>query len=202
MPELEPIEAPDDGSCDRGLKYIPDHVRRMLDLWMSQWRHTHTGIALMTAIGNAVQAVEDENFDVWLSTQLAVATGHALEQWGALVGEPKGVLDDDDYRVFIEARILANTSTGAPDELYEIVKRITAPSEVGIIRTPPQGYEVIIRRADYMSDARARRVGRMIRSIKPAGISTYIVEYADGYFGFAGDDDAASLDLGELARNL
>lgn len=200
--DLAPIPALIFPVCPE-LAYIPDVVDRGLRLWYSQWRDdTTVARAFMVAALRGVQALEDDLHGLYVGTTLDLATGHALEQWGELVGEPRGALDDEAYRMFIRARILANNSDGNPETLQTVVELITEPSVVQIVRTPPLGYEVVIRRSNYMDDAHARRVGRLIRQIKPVGVSVFIVEMAEGYLGFEGDPEAYPLDLGELCRNL
>jgi hypothetical protein len=184
---------------------VPDHGARMQANMSQQFAKPRIK-ALTGALGLGMQCLEEEAFGVLISSPLETASDDGLDQWGALVGERRGGLDDDDYRVFIEARILANRSGGSPDELIEIWRRITAPQlSVRWTLHPPACFSLAVLRVDPMSDARARRVGAVMRSIKPGGVAMFLVESVTGYFGFLDDpghpgepaDDGASLGYNE-----
>lgn len=178
---------------------VVDHEARLRSFVPSQFRGPVVD-ALLNAIGRAMQTVEDDHYDLWLSSQLEVAAGPLLDQWGLLVGEPRGGLDDDDYRVFIEARILLNLTDCNGFEVQEIAERITAPSTVRIYQYHTVGYQVVIQREEFMGARRAARVGRFLRQCKPAGVAIDISEERPGDFGFPGY--GGSFGTGPFARAL
>lgn len=191
---------------------IPNHGDQMVARMPQQFHRTRT-LALIQALGVGIQCMEAEAFGVLTSTSLQVASGDALDQWGILVGERRGGLADDDFRVFIEARILVNKSNGSSDELIEIWLRITAPQiSVRLETYTLASFSMWVLRSSPMGAARARRVGAFMREVKPAGASMFLVESVTGYFGFFDDpghpgveaDDGASLgfDDGLLSRVL
>ena len=194
------------------LALIPDHAGLMLNRLPLQFHKTRI-IALVRALGLGIQLVESDNFGVWLSTQLTVAEGKSLDQWGSLVGERRGGLDDDDYRVFIDAKLLVLRSNGTPDELIEIFRRITAPQlSVRFDPLPLAGFMLLVLRESPMGDSRARRVGQFMRQAKPGAVQMALIESITGYFGFDDDpghpgveeDDGSSFgfDEGLLSRVL
>lgn len=173
---------------DGNFAYEPNHVGLMLARMPSQFRDKPRIRALIQALALGVQCLEDDMFGVLISTPLDVATGDALNQWGALVGEPRGGLSDEDYRVFIDARVLVNISEGTPDELIEIFRRITAPQISIIFRLYPKAsFGIWVLRESFMGDNRARRVGSMMRDAKPGGTEMMLVESVSGFFGFSAD---------------
>lgn len=188
------------------LVLIPDHADIMLARLPLQFRQQPRFEALIRSIGLGIQCVEADAFGMLVSTTLEASTGDALDQWGELVGERRGGLDDDDYRVFIEARILANKSNGSPDEIIEIWRRITAPQiSVRYTLHPLACFTLSVLRAEPMNDERAARVGAFMRIIKPGGVAMDLVEAITGYFGFLDDpghpgveaDDGASFGFDE-----
>lgn len=184
------------------LEPVVDHEVRLAGFVPSQFRRMPVAGALISAIGRSLQTVEDDHFDLWVSSQLEVAAGPLLDQWGLLVGEPRGGLDDEEYRVFIMARILVNLTDSNGLDVQTIAETITAPSTVRIYPYSTYGYQVVIVRESFMSGRRAARVGRFLRMTKPGGVPIDITEQRPGDFGFLEDPDALPFGIGPLARSL
>jgi hypothetical protein len=180
--------------------YIPNHRAVAVSRLLAQYRNKPRIVALVRALASGAQALEDDVFGVLTSTTFTAATNTDLDHWGILVGEERAGLNDTDYRAMIGARILANRSRGTRDELIQILQIITAPSVVVLTDVFPACFQFVIRRATYMADNHARRVGRLMRSIKPAGVAMLLFEAADGYYGHDPDLEALPLDLGTLSR--
>tara|TARA_R110000824_G_scaffold30668_10_gene100645 strand:+ start:224 stop:796 length:573 start_codon:yes stop_codon:yes gene_type:complete len=184
--------------------FIPDHRARAVRHLLAQWRCQPNQTAIVQALAGAVQSIENDCFSLLVSTTFTAASDRDLDYWGLLVGEPRGALGDVDYRVMIGARILVNKSISTRDEIITIAQIITAPSTIVHRDIYPACFSLDVLRgsAGFMSDARARRVARLLRSIKPAGVCMIIVESVEGYFGFANDPDASPLDVGVWSRAL
>ena len=169
------------------LVYIPNHAQIALERTPLQF-HQPRITALIQALALGVQCLEDAIFDLDISSTLPNATGATLDQWGSLVGERRGGLSDDDYRVFIEAKLLVLRSNGTPDELIEIFRRITAPQiSIRYAQYPRASFGLWVLRSEAMSDRRALRVGEFMRQAKPGGTEMWLVESITGYFGFKDD---------------
>ncbi len=158
--------------------------------------------ALLGAIADQIQVIEESAYDVLVSTSIASASGDALDQWGDLVGEPRGDLIDLDYRRFISARLLANRSGGTPDDLLAVWDLVTAPNTaIRYEPVEPAGFVLWSVRSGFMDDATKRRVARMMGDIKPAGVDMLLIEALTGGLGF---DDPGSgwtgFDAGGFAR--
>lgn len=170
---------------------IEDHPDRAVANALAQDRCAEDSpryVSLLAAMGEGVQLQEEQFFDLLVGRGLNLATGAALEQWGAIVGEARGGLTDDDYRRFIKARVLANTSDGTPDELLTIFALITSPSQVRYFIHPPAAFRLQTIRGELLSDDMVRRVVRMMRSVKPAGVAMVLTEAVPGsiLFGVSG----------------
>lgn len=197
---------------DGDLAYVPDHAEIMVERLPLQF-HTPRTLALVRALGLGAQCLESEIFGYLTGSALPVAFGAELDKWGALVGERRGGLDDDNYRVFIDAKLLVLRSNGTPDELIEIFRRVTAPQvSVRYTQYPHASFGLWVLRDSPMGDRRARRVGEFMRQAKPGGTEMWLVESISGYFGFSDDpghpgveeDDGSSLgwDEGRFSRVL
>lgn len=172
---------------DGNLALIPNHTGIMLERTPIQF-HQERITALIQALGLGIQTLEADMFGMYQGTTLDNATGTSLDQWGSLVGERRGGLDDEEYRVFIEAKLLVLRSNGSPDELIEIFRRITAPQvSIRYVLYPRASFGLWVLRDEAMSDRRARRVGEFMRQAKPGGTEMWLVESIAGYFGFKDD---------------
>ena len=185
------------------LVYIADHKSRAVGSLLSQHQRRPRIRSLIESLAEGAQANEDEGFDVLVSTTLTAAQGANLDEWGALVGEARGDLEDADYRVFISARIKVNNTTGTTDEILAIWALLVSPYiEIRHENYTPATFLLDVLRASPMSDARVRRVGAMMRDAKPAGVAMMLLESVPGYFGFDEDPDALPLDVGEYGRAI
>ena len=173
------------------LTLIQDHPDRAVANALAQDRSSQDSpryVSLLEAMGEGVQLQEEQFFDLLVGRGLNLATGVSLEQWGAIVGEQRGGLNDEDYRRFIKARILANISEGTPDELLTVFALVTSPSQVRYFIHPPAGFRLQTIRNELLSDALVRRIVRLMVSIKPAGVAMVLTEALQDsiLFGVAG----------------
>ena len=190
----------DEASTD--LVYIPDHPDRARRRLLSQDWDKPRIVALAEAMGEGAQALEDATFDILIGRALEAATGVTLDQWGAIVGEVRGTLDDPDYRRFIMARVLVNVGDSTVDEMITIFEIITEPSIVWYLPMYPAGFKLRAIRKTPLTDVIRRRINRMMADAKPAGVTMVLVEALEGYFGFEGNADAFGFGIGKLARIL
>ena len=188
------------------ISYIPDHAARNVKRLLSQdWDKPRT-CALVAALGDGAQELEDQLFALVIDRQLEVATGALLDQWGGIVGEKRGPLEDRDYRKFVQARIMANTCTGTVDEILAIWKLVTGESEVKYLPMYPAGYKLQCLRDRPMSRPVRRRVRRIMEDVKPAGVAMVLIEAYRAPFGFEGElgfvaaPTASGYGVGKLSR--
>lgn len=73
--------------------------------------------AVLTSYLNRLQDVENALWQVIEARILANATGLMLDYIGGVIGQPRGVLADDEYRVAIKLRIQANHSNGTAEDV-------------------------------------------------------------------------------------
>lgn len=185
------------------LIYIPNQRERALSLLPSQFRDNQPIIAaLMYALGEGVQTLEDAIFDLMVGTRFEAATGAVLGIWGDLVGEVRGGLNDNDYRRFIAARILVNRSSGEAEDLILIAQTITAESVVRLEAYYPAELIVYVFRSAAMSDEVVERVAAMMTEARPIGIKLQVIEAISGYLGFLDNPDSTAMPDGLLARNI
>lgn len=191
------------GGADTELAYIPDHEELAWRRLLSQDQTKPRLVALLKAFGTVVQDAEDTLFDVLISRVLDDSTGAVLDRWGAIVGERRDGLGDEDYRRFVKARILVNIGDSTIDELIVIWQIITGPSHhVRYMPMHPAGYHMHVVRRSFMAETVRARVRRMMEQARPAGVTSEMVEAIVGYLGYEDDPYAVPPDAGLLARIL
>jgi len=188
-------------SATTQLLHVPDWPERAANRLRTPWRGDRNG-ALLAAIGEGAQLHEDIAFDLVVGTTLEAATGHALGQWGELVGEQRLGLSDSEYRPFIQARMLVNRCTGVVDELIQILTIAAGPDATVYHTTTAPGSVYTVVRRSFLSASSRRRVARLFRAAAPAGRPTVVVEALAGGFGWTATPDFAvsGYSRGSMAR--
>jgi len=191
------------------LVHIVEFPDRTIAATPSQFRYLPRFAALLHGLGEGVQAAEDDGFVLVSDRRLDNAEGASLDQWGAIVGEQRGALDDGDYRRFIRARILANRCLGTCEDLIAIFAIITAPSVVELRPLYPAGYQITaFRESAWMSATVRSRVAGIMADAHPSGVGWALVEALPGWLGFSDRDPldpggpSSPLDVGILAREI
>lgn len=151
--------------------------------------------AMVKGLATGTQAVED---DLWSLTDESIdsAMGAFLDEWGALVGETRGALNDSDYRRFIKARILANNSLGSRDELLEVLRIASNATQVVHHDQFPAHFTLTYLRESWLATPVTDRLVRLMRDAKPAGVGLTLVEALVVPLGMAG---ASAVTVGGLS---
>lgn len=149
-----------------------DYFDRGLALLPSNLRDKPVICAIVAAVAAVWQCVEDTSNSASSGIDFAHASSHVLDLWGRLVREPRGGLDDIQYRRVIDARILANRSKGTTDELIEIAKLAAYPGDVvEFFRFPNASAILQVVSSTTPTPQYLARLRRIIRDAKPAGVS-------------------------------
>lgn len=178
---------------------VPDIVDQVLEVTKSALKKPRI-TALLHALAKGTQIQEDQNFALIVDRTIDTAVGANLEQWGSLVGELRDGVTDIDYRVYIKARILANTGSGFTDDLIELFQLLTAPSEVRHESLFPGAFKLFAVRGEFMSATRKVRVRRLMEDARPNGKAMILIEAVTGYYGFQEDTAAEGFGVGQFAR--
>jgi len=157
-------------------------------------------LAFLAACCTAIQVLEDDALFVIDDTTIDNATGDALNQLARLVGEPVAGVSTVDLRRLIQARILAGRSRGNVDNILAVLIQAAGTEDVRHYDVPPARAYLAAIVDSPAPDLIRRRIGAMMRQVKPAGVSLSLVEAGVGYFGFSEDPDALGFDVGPFAR--
>lgn len=189
--------------ADDLMTHIVDHRdRAVLDL-PSRDRRGARKVALVRGIAAGVQVVEDLHHDLLLSSRLEVATGWLIDVWGAVVGERRGAIAEHTvYRRFVMARAQVNACKGNADGILSIWILLMEARSTYYRIAPPAGFILYAVRSSLLGADLARRVRRLMRDAKQAGVSMSLVQSVPGYFGFDGDPEALGFDDGTLSEEI
>lgn len=180
---------------------IFDHVEQALAILASQFSNSTRIREMVRAISLQVQETEDAAFDL-LSTTIEESVGDALDQWGEVVGEARGGLNDDQFRAIIRVRIRANRSNGNTEQIASILAELVG-SPVFYELLYPAGYALSYQVDQHTAQACRDRWRDMMEDIRPAGVELEeIRENTPGAFGFEGNPNAEPFGIGRFTTEL
>lgn len=105
---------------------IPDHIEQGLDRLLDQYKGKPRLETWLSVYLKQVQIFEDATYDVIIKRLIDSAAGAQLAVIGRIVGEPNKLsLSDDEYRVFIRARVIANRSLGRVIDVLDVLNMIS-----------------------------------------------------------------------------
>lgn len=161
-----------------------DHATRIPKNLLAQFKNDPIMLAIVAAIADEVQAVEDALAQIRTSRRLEDANDASLQKIGAKVGEPANTLiANDGYRNRVRVRVLINKSNGKTAEISTILKKFEQSDDGSfqISDYPPASFlvEQEIPPANPIAD-----IVRIISTTKGDGVGARFV-YVDGYAPFA-----------------
>lgn len=163
-----------------GIPREEDHEQKVLARLPFKDRLRPNWQAFARILGERSQAVEHTLADLHFDCELALAEGVNLEQWGALVGEQRGGLDDRDYRRIIRARRIADDSKGQVESLIRVVDAVVDNDEVLIAESPPHVIQVYYRSRRVLGDEMRARLVELLKRAKGAAVTLDWVAEGDG----------------------
>lgn len=120
--------------------YDPNVVNEAISRLIQQYKKPLL-MALVGACATPAQDVEDAFFGILVQRWINSAAGAQLDVLGEIVGQARQGLPDDQYQLFIMARILVNKSSGGPEEIYSIFKLLIPAGMTMVIKYfPPAAF--------------------------------------------------------------
>lgn len=163
--------------------YVPDHDVRAAALLLRQWRDTTRIEGFVRALGAGVQLAELTAWAVIAGGGIDAAEGATLDRWGTLVGEPRGGLDHEQYRAFIELRARVNSLFPNEDMLYGLLADATALYFGEVTRyLVSDGMVWSIYTPAPLPDAVSAHTGWLMRDARPAAIYMPVIVWDDASF--------------------
>ena len=122
------------------------------------------------------QGMEDVAYALYQGMFLDNAQGPQLDMLGEVVGEPRLGKQDDQYRLYIRARIRINRSNGTVADILEVAKLVLEPTAT-VTYTPeyPAAYRIDV----TGSTIAAHDIRAILAQVKPAGVGFTVTRTED-----------------------
>lgn len=123
---------------------VTDHVARAIASLLPDFRDGAKLQALLTAIVEEVQEIEDVVDELVRLRFLTTAIGAQLDQYGVLLNQARNGLLDDEFRAILLVRVLANRSPGTPDTITAIASAALFASDNPVVyqQNEPASYRL------------------------------------------------------------
>lgn len=159
---------------------------------------------LLACLCAPAQGIENALAQLLTQRTLDTAAGANLDVIGAIVGQPRNGLVDDDYRRYVRARIATNNSNGTTNNLIHIVKlilNITATGKI-FVRAVQNATFILEVRDRAVTEAESRAMHDMLCAATSAGIRIVIVYSRQALAGVFRFNSGPGFNNGHLARGI
>lgn len=146
---------------------------------------------LLRAFLTGHQNVEDALQVMLEDRALLTAVGAQLDIIGEIVGQPREGRDDDEYRIYVIAKIGQNTSKGTASEVITIFNLLTGSTAPLLIELGNATIEIL---SDVdISALDADALYTFMGYVVSAGVKIGSIGYSadENYFGWDADPDAS-----------
>jgi hypothetical protein len=151
-----------------------DHQQGAVDRLVIQFQKPRIQ-ALVRRLTATMQDFETAAIELLRMRRVELATGDLLDKFGAMVGQPRGDLDDETYRRYIRATIRAHRSHGLPVDLTEIGHLIVADDAAIFVMTNWGGGVVTIEITQVLVDFEVAAVlMQFLQRAVAAGVRLYL----------------------------
>lgn len=112
------------------VSYISNHVAQAVNRFIQQYKRMARMAAIMEALVNQIQDLEDVGVDMFTALSLDYAVGAQLDLIGRIVVQPREGFDDDFYRILLKVKIGINNSSGEPSSIINTLQLLTSATLV------------------------------------------------------------------------
>lgn len=148
----------------------------------------------ITGLVSPAQKLEDTLLALILQRNVDNAVGAQLTELGTLVGRPRnGITDDDIYRRYVKAQILANRSDGQGETMYRIARTILGATDhtLALVNEGAAAFTMRVE-AEALDWAIAEIIIYFLRKAVSGGVRPlleFAVDDPDLAFAFSDTDD-------------
>lgn len=130
-------------------------------------------------------------------TALAFGDGEFYRYGNALLSSV--VLNDNDYRFFIKAKITKNYQTGKISNIVESIKFVIG-NNGNVVDLQNMSMNILVN-SDYLNSLTLYAISRMDILVRPIGVMyRFLVLSNNQPFGFAADDQSSAFNFGKFVR--
>ncbi len=153
------------------IDYIENHSFLARARLVQQDKESYNVTALLSALVNPLQEIEDSLQDLIYKRSLLKAKGTILDDFGTIVGEERGFRKDTEYRHAVLARIFINKGGGTASELITAIKLLFQTKNIEVTNLYPACFSVFIEQ----DVGELIGIKQVISSISPLGIGDFVV---------------------------
>ncbi len=126
---------------------------------------------LIESLAGPAEDLETTLYDLLTLRGVETAIGAQLDVLGAIVGQAREGLSDDDFRRYIRARIAANKSEGTVPDLLLVVRQVLGDAEADPVVHQQYPAAVVVRVLDRaIPTATAEIMAKFLRAAAAAGV--------------------------------
>jgi len=152
-----------------GVEHDEEHVAEALGDLLFQDQDLPRVEAYVETMGARWQVVEDFLWQLATERNLDDAVGVQLDGIGDILDEARGGLTDDQYRLFLRAKILVLRSRGRVEELIQILE-VLGYTSIAVREHPPAHIQV-----EVCDVTLALETDRILRLAKAGGVGLLFV---------------------------
>lgn len=158
---------------------IDTYVEDVLALLVSRHQQTNNE-AIVRAFAKQCQLIENAIYQLFTEQYLDNAAGVNLDNIGAIVGQPRRLLSDENYRRLIRVRVLVQNSEGTLPEIVSIVKLFLNDDAISvrIVDEPPHHVTVYV--DDSLTDSDANTLLSLLQDSVVGSVRVHLRYYEDG----------------------
>lgn len=162
------------------LKKITDHAEQAIARLPQQFQGKKSIEFLIRALCRPWQDLEGAAYAVLIGRLIDTAIGDQLTGIGAIVGQPRGgVTDDDLYRRYVRARVAVTVSKGTYADILAVTRLVLGDADIDIIISDGGVASVLVTLGPYGVDpAVAAILIEYLRETVAAGVRIQLTHSA------------------------
>lgn len=145
--------------------YISDHVDQAKAVMIEQFKRKPNINTFVEILAGRIQGLENMFDDLLTDRLISTAIGDNLDEIGLIVDESRLGKSDDDYRIAILFKIFINISSGQPETIITVIKRITEATQVRLLEFFPAAMYIFTDGTIIPED-----LGTTMKLVAPAGV--------------------------------
>ncbi len=157
---------------------VTTHEADAVDLLVSQYKNKVNMGKLAGIIGRRAQSIEDALWKLVTDRALTTSEGAQLDDIGAILGEERQGRDDDDYRVFLSARILLNRCSGTPEQIIALFVKVLSVLLPGVqaqlVEWADAAVQVLLPPTPGITDDQVAELALLLKRARVAGVQGFI----------------------------
>ena len=166
------------------VKKLPDSYRK--DIYSNNHK-------LLNLNEQEIAVIRKDQEDIYNALDIYSATGYTLDQYGLMVGQKRGQLDNNQYRVMVLTKLAMNLSQGNHESVVSVLSNVfkCKPSDI-VIKDSEKSCTVVIQKFPLSvlvgAGFSSKQAVELIANMLPAGVGID-AENFEGTFEFAATAD-------------